>query len=235
MIKTVNNLKKEEKTYCLLIGNSRWHWASKEKTQWEFFHTLPKSEILESPIDKWAAVGNIPNHIALKSEDEIQIKNIPLLNLPDWLGIDRALGGWNAFQKAKQMGAHKKGVLVADAGTVLSLTCITANGEFGGGQLIPGFNLQMSLMANQTKNLKNPLNKYLPISKFPISTNDAMLRGSFQSLIGTILEAQKDAEMPLWLCGGDSEILCDDLIQRKVELNHYPNLVLEGLVNLKKN
>ena len=25
----------------LMIGNTRWHWASKIKKDWKFFHTLP--------------------------------------------------------------------------------------------------------------------------------------------------------------------------------------------------
>ena len=38
---------------------------------------------------------------------EITLKDIPLLNTPEWLGIDRALGSWGAFQKAKSKGERR--------------------------------------------------------------------------------------------------------------------------------
>ena len=86
----------------------------------------------------------------------------PLKKIPNWIGIDRALGGWGAFQQAKCKGMHAKGLLLADAGTIFSLTKITANGEFAGGQLVAGLNLQRSTMASKTLKLAKPNNNYLP-------------------------------------------------------------------------
>ena len=56
-----------EKNY-LMIGNTRWHWASKRKKDWKYFHTSP------NPIEfkakdysqlTWASVGSIPENIKL--------------------------------------------------------------------------------------------------------------------------------------------------------------------------
>ena len=46
-----------------------------------------------------------------------------------------------------------RGLLLVDAGTVLSLTRVTADGCFGGGQLIPGYRLQLQAMADANPRL----------------------------------------------------------------------------------
>ena len=59
-----------------------------------------------------------------------------------------------------------------------------------------------------------------------------MKRGSIQALTGTILNAQKACNLPLWLCGGDANILLKELQKNDMEVNYSPNLVMEGMVNL---
>ena len=155
--------------------------------------------------------------------------------MPSWLGIDRALAGWGAFQEAKFSGMESDGLLVADAGTVLSITRITANGEFAGGQLIAGLHLQRSAMANGAKNLDDPGPPSTNTDQFPITTAEAMLRGSFQALVGTLMEAKKLAKMPIWLCGGDAEILFEYLKGRISDLYVCPDLILEAMVKIDLN
>ncbi len=220
---------------CLLIGNSRWHWALKHKNQWQFIHTTPDNKTLRQLRGarlRWAAVGPVPSHNSLKEKFRIDICNVPPINLPPWLGIDRALGAWGAFQQAKISQTHAKGLLVADAGTVLSLTKVNAHGEFTGGQLVGGLGLQIAAMVNGAEKLTNPQLQTIPKQQFPTSTPEAMMRGSFQALIGTILEAQRAAEMPIWLCGGDSPLLFEALKARGSDVVHHPNLVLEGMVDI---
>ena len=222
--------------FGLVIGNTRWHWAIKKENEWLFIHTPPeinKFNQIKNDLWRWAAVGPIPKEITLDQSKAIAIKDIPLKNLPTWLGIDRALGSWAALQKAKRQNLHKKGILIADAGTILSMTLISANGEFLGGQLLPGLQLQRSAMSNGTENLQ-PMNRTdIPQVMFPISTEEAMLRGSFQAIFSSLLEAQKELDAPLWLCGGDSEIFFQYLKDRDINVYHHPNLVLEGLVEIQ--
>ncbi len=221
----------------LLIGNSRWHWATKKNDTWHFSHTKPNPKQIEAlamTLDAWAAVGPIPNNVSLNPNKRLNIKDIPLKNSPPWLGIDRALAGWGAFIKAKAAGVHTSGLLVADAGTVLSLNRITASGEFDGGQLIPGLQLQLTSMSNGAKNLQSqPFKPSHKPELFPFKTDEAMQRGCLQALVGTILEAKRQTKMPLWLCGGDAPVLINELIQRSVDLKHHPNLVLEGMVAIQ--
>ncbi len=220
---------------CLLIGNTRWHWAIQERSTWRFLHTDANTKILKDfncQLWKWAAVGSIPQTIHLEEEKCIKNSDIPLLKLPNWVGIDRALAGWEAFQKAKAKNLHSKGILIADAGTILSMTRITSNGEFAGGQLIAGLQLQLKAMATGTKNLKTIQHVFLPKHNFPICTEEAMLQGSFQALLGAILKAQKKSNMPLWLCGGDSKIFYKHLKKYDLDLHHCPNLGLEAMIKI---
>ncbi len=220
---------------CLLIGNSRWHWAIKKTNQWDFVHTSPKPHTFASNKESllaWAAVGPIPSEISLNPTLRLSTQDVPLLNLPHWLGIDRALAGWGAFQKAKTSNISSSGILIADAGTILSLTRITVDGAFAGGQLVPGLRLQLTAMADGALNLKDPGLSLFNTPKFPLKTGEAMQRGSLQSLLGTIVEALREEQMPIWLCGGDAPILYEELKQRNIKVFHHPNLVLEGMVDL---
>ncbi len=224
------------KKYCLLIGNSRWHWAIKEKEKWNYLHTAPNA--IKLPKDKyellnWAAVGTIPKDILLDPKKSIQIKDIPLSKVPTWIGIDRALTGWAALEQAKAQRLNSRGVIVADAGTVLSITRITANGEFAGGQLIAGLQLQLNAMANGTENLKQVKKKDIPNEDFPFSTEDAMLKGTFETLLSSLYKIQKKTNIPLWLCGGDSELLYDQLKEFEIDLHLFPDLGLEAMTKIK--
>ena len=224
-----------QKKCCLLIGNSRWHWAIEEKDKWSFFHTSPNSNTLKErncSLWKWASVGPMPKQLDLDPKKCIKIKDIPLLKLPEWIGIDRALTGWEAFQKAKAKKLHSQGILIADAGTVLSITKITGNGEFAGGQLLAGLQLQLNAMSSGTQNLKKIKETYIPSNHFPISTEEAMLKGSFQALLVALIDVQRKANVPLWLCGGDSELFFDHLQKYQLNLHHEPDLGLEGMIKI---
>ena len=219
----------------LLIGNSRWHWALNKNDKYEYLHTKPNSQkikLLNRNLYKWAAVGPIPSGINLNPKDRITIKDIPLMNLPSWIGIDRALSAWYARVKSLEDKSAQTGVLVADAGTILSLTRISANGSFLGGQLIAGLKLQLLAMTKGAENLEDPgLIKKIP-EMFPSLTDEAMKRGSIQALTGAIIEAQRASKMPLWLCGGDSDILFKELKNYNLKLNYYPDLVMEAMIKL---
>ena len=186
------HLKVEIIRRCLMIGNSRWHWAEQHSKKWHFTHSAPdpyKLNHLDKPLFSWAAVGPIPSNATLDPNKQIKLKDIPLQKLPLWLGVDRAIGAWGAYRKAKEANLMHSGLLVADAGTVLSLTKITANGEFDGGQLIAGLRLQLGAMAQGTKDLNDPGLGTVTTNIFPFSTSEAMRRGSVQAIVGSLIDA----------------------------------------------
>jgi type III pantothenate kinase len=148
------------------------------------------------------------------------------------LGIDRALAGWGAW-RANQ---NRVGVLVVDAGTVLSLTRISADGSFSGGLLAAGYGLQLRAMGEATAGLTatSPLvMEPKGAELFPFETQAAMRSGAQQSLVGLIRQAHAQSPWPIWLCGGDSPQLLPKLQEQLgMEVLHAPNLVMEAMVEL---
>ncbi len=222
---------------CLLIGNTRWHWAENAGGSWEFSHTLPdpaRIKFAKIHLDAWASVGDLPSELSLDPVHRLSLQDVPIRQAPTWLGIDRALAAWGALQRAKEHGLDKAGILVADAGTVLSLTRVTAEARFNGGQLAAGLRMQLSSMAQGAKQLDDPgFEGELTNEFFPQETSEAMRRGSLQALVGILFQAQREAKLPIWLCGGDAPLLLDHLKERNIDFAHHPHLVLEGMVDVQ--
>ena len=220
---------------CLLIGNSRWHWAERRgASHWIYQHEAASPEELDAPsyLLAWAAVGRIPSHSSLQSSRRLNLSQIPLQGIPPWLGIDRALAGWGAWRANE----NRFGVLVVDAGTVLSLTRISADGSFSGGLLAAGYGLQLRAMSEATAGLTATSPLVLDPKKaetFPFETQAAMRSGAQQSLVGLICQAHAQSPWPIWLCGGDSPQLLPRLQEQLgMDVIHAPNLVMEAMVEL---
>ena len=223
-----------EKNY-LMIGNTRWHWASKIQEDWKYFHTTPNPiEFKDKNYSElsWASVGPIPENIKLCHSKKINLDDVPLINLPSNLGIDRALASWSAYKKQSSSKRKEEDLIVIDAGTIMSVTKITKKGEFGGGQLISGLRLQLSSMANGSLNLDNPIIKKIPIETFQYETKNAMIRGAINGLLGIILQTFEETKLPIWICGGDAPIILNELKNTNIDIKHYPNLVLEGMIDI---
>jgi len=219
----------------LMIGNTRWHWATKIKEDWKYFHTTPNPiEFKDKNYSElsWASVGPIPENLALCPSKKINLDDVPIINLPSNLGIDRALASWSAYKKQSSFKSKEKDLVVIDAGTIMSVTKITKKGEFAGGQLISGLRLQLSSMANGALNLDNPNINKIPIETFQHETKNAMLRGAINGLLGLILQTFEETKSPIWICGGDAPIILNELRNKNIDINHCPNLVLEGMIDI---
>ncbi len=229
----------------LLIGNSRWHWALADGNGGEggptevglrFVHLPPPTSAVEPPL-AWAAVGPVPPEAALSAGSRLQLDDVPLVGSPPWLGIDRALAGWWA---ARLWGVP---VLVADAGTVLSLTRVDGRGRFTGGRLMAGAALQLGAMGSGTAALPSLVGDLAAGEEdWPLATAAAMRRGVVEGLAAAVREAgrQARAQEPrcrIVLTGGDGPALLP-LLRRWPELGedaltHHPELCLEALVALR--
>ena len=213
----------------LLVGNSRLHWAKYSKNQSKFFHTKKGQKVPENiDLDQliWASVGKLPNFL-LKKENEIKTKDIQLSNLPDYFGIDRALACLAALYTIEN--PFKKDLLIADFGTILSITKLNSNGTIIGGQLLPGFLTQLKSMEQNAKNLKVPKKYDIPIKDYLINTEEAILKGVINSLTGVINSLFNPEKDILIICGGDSQLLTKSLKTQK-EIINAPNLVMEGMI-----
>ena len=214
----------------LLVGNSRLHWANYSQNQTKFFHTKKEQNFPENlDVNQliWASVGKLPN-FSLKEENEIKTKDIQLSNLPDYFGIDRALACLAALNNIEN--PLKKDLLIADFGTILSITKLNSNGSIIGGQLLPGFLTQLKSMEQNTKSLKVPKKYVIPTKDFLINTEEAILKGVINSLTGVIKNSFNPVKDILITCGGDSKFLTKFLETEKKNIINAPNLVMEGMI-----
>ncbi|BEV36831.1 type III pantothenate kinase [Synechococcus sp. M16CYN] len=217
----------------LLIGNSRWHWGERDSFGTRFDHAYPDLARLTGELSGWAAVGAVPECLSAAGKRRITLQDVPLVGCPPWLGVDRAIGAWAGWTHSLALSLDlSSGLLLADAGTILSITVLSPDGAFLGGQLIPGYRLQLSAMTKGTEAL--PTVPFAPPDeeRFPKKTVLAMRRGVFQSMVAAIREAQKACSGVLWLCGGDAKLLVAELRNTPLQVQLDPNLQLRGLFHL---
>ena len=220
-------------TCALLIGNSRWHWAHRHEDRWCFQHDEPDPQRIDTANLVWAAVGEVPAALESAQDSRLQLNDVPLQGCPPWLGVDRALGAWAAWRRQQsQVGDLDQGLLLADAGTVLSLTLLDGDGRFRGGRLMPGLRLQLQAMASGTALLPALTGQQQIDDPFPMGTSEAMGQGVMQGLVAAVVDAQQRSGACLWLCGGDAPWLEQALIQRDVSAEMDQQLQLQAMVEL---
>ncbi|MEB3247158.1 MAG: type III pantothenate kinase [Synechococcus sp.] len=223
-------------TRALLIGNSRWHWAVQqpEGHPWRFDHAAPTPQQINTTDLIWAAVGEVPEALHRLGSSRLKLEHVPLQGCPPWLGIDRALGAWGAWTRQLDRGGPAaNGLLLVDAGTVLSLTLLDRKGRFSGGRLLPGMRLQLQAMNAGTALLPVVEADAVPEQAFPIETADAMRSGVMQGMVAAVVEAQRTSGARLWLCGGDAPWLAMELSRRGLSLDLDQDLQLQAMVALR--
>lgn len=219
----------------LLIGNSRWHWACQEQGGLRGWSEPPpvrqaavrSGSAAGAPL-AWAAVGPVPVQPVLDQARRLLLADVPLGSMPPWLGIDRALAGWQAHRLSGTA------VLVADAGTALSLTRVSAGGCFAGGRLLAGAGLQLRALAAATEALPAlAVPAELPTETWPQATEQAMAAGVLRGLAAAVEQAwrearREDPDCRLWLTGGDAQALAPSL-----GVTPEPLLALQALASLR--
>ena len=218
----------------LLIGNSRWHWGERDACGMHFHHGSPDLARLDGELGGWAAVGPVPAQLTSAAlERRITLRDVPLAGCPPWLGVDRAIGAWAGWTRSLALSLDlSSGLLLVDAGTVLSITVLSPGGEFVGGQLIPGYRLQLLAMTKGTEALPEMVFAAPGQQPFPKDTVAAMRRGVLQAMVSVVRDAQKACGGMLWLCGGDAELLATELRRSYPQLQLDPELQLRGLFDL---
>ena len=221
---------------ALLIGNSRWHWAQRQGNTVRIDHGPPEPGRIGTNPPVWAAVGPVPEPLMAHQDLRICLEDVPLPKAPPWLGVDRALGAWMAWRCSQEQQLDcSRGLLLVDAGTVLSLTRVTADGCFGGGQLIPGYRLQLQAMTKRTLGLPSTpedLDQEALQEVFPQQTVAAMQRGVLEAMLASIAAAQQHAQGLLWICGGDAALLKRHWSDATELLQLEGDLQLQALLSL---
>ena len=117
----------------LLVGNSRLHWGRGEAGTFQLMerwdgHWPPWS--VHPGRLRWARVGRLPEPLQVVSNTwpaPISTPQVPLLDCPAAVGVDRALATWAAWQQSNT--STGTGTMVVDAGTALTITVVDRKGS----------------------------------------------------------------------------------------------------------
>ncbi|POZ61291.1 type III pantothenate kinase [Chromobacterium alticapitis] len=145
----------------------------------------------------------------------------------DEQGADR----WLAVLAAREI--LRGDLVVACAGTALTVETLTAEGDYLGGLILPGHGLMLQSLAQGTANLNRQLGE---VVDFPQGTQDALASGAMAALAGAI-EGQRGKlaartgrpPATVILTGGDAARIAPWLA---APLQIVDNLVLIGLLKV---
>lgn len=227
------------------IGNSRAKWARADGVELLETGSLPHRGVTDWPADLpeerpdavW--VSNVADETvsaSLVSHTEIRWGLRPhfvrgaaeacgvksAYREPERLGVDRWLACIGAFHRGDGS------VLVADAGTALTLDIVDAGGRHRGGLIAPGLSTMRSAIVGDTR-IRVELGDY-ERSWLADDTAPAVALGTLQAVLSLIENARRDLSPDrLLLTGGEADRLAPHL---GADWEHAPNLVLEGLARL---
>lgn len=250
----------------LAIGNSRLHWGWFHGTvllsswdteplqflpnaglDWQIWQQLSSAfAASREPFPELLILSVVPaqtSHWFLYPKArEIVLQDIPLSNTYGTLGVDRALALWGAGM------LYGWPLLLMDSGTALTLTGADAQGQFVGGEILPGLTLQARSLHEATAALPQvELPASLP-NRWAKDTQTAIQSGLVQNTVGGLSLAIQDwffqyPESKLVLTGGDSQRLSGYLqafqpmvlpLSWQRLLIHAPTLLLDSLATLRE-
>lgn len=160
---------------------------------------------------------------------------VPLRTLykrPEEVGVDRLLVSYGARE------LFGPPLIVVDMGTATTFNCVSKDGIFLGGLIVPG--LRTSLESLGKRGAKLPIIRDLKTAPTLIADNtvDAMKGGilfGYAALIGglvSVIEEQMGCSTKVVITGGLSELILGLL---RIQVVHEPCLLLHGLRILYKS
>lgn len=130
-------------------------------------------------------------------------------------------------------------LLVADAGSALTLDVVNAGGEFMGGNISPGLSMRFRALEEFTRCLPRVSYKEGEIPVFGLSTDEAIRAGVVRGMVAEILAAAHEAirlygAARIVLTGGHAPFLCRFLEGNGIDINCEPHLLVKGLNRILK-
>lgn len=121
------------------------------------------------------------------------------------LGVDRWLGMLASLRSAPD------GFVMVDSGTAMTIDVVNASGVHQGGYIVPGLKLMRSSLELNTK-IQLGAVKHGNYGILGQSTDDAVFSGTAMMSVSLIEEVnQRYPDLPVFLTGGDAEILAKSL------------------------
>ena len=238
------------------VGNSRMKWAMRGPSGWTARGAVANQDIGSLAVRDWQnlerparAVGvNVAGEAArVRVEGQLGRWRLPV----EWLTATTEAGGvFNRYQVPSQLGADRwvslvaarrravaanesvpRGCVVANVGTAVTIDALDGDGVFRGGLILPGIDLMLRALADNTAGLRKPPGSF---HDFPTTTADALFSGAVQAACGAIEQMRSRVrghgpEVTCYLAGGSAPDLAPHLAA-PVEL--VENLVLEGVLVL---
>jgi type III pantothenate kinase len=238
------------------VGNSRMKWAMRGPGGWTARGALAIQDIGSLAVREWQnlerpvrAVGvNVAGEAArVRIEGQLSRWRVPV----EWLSATAEAGGvHNSYENPGQLGADRwvsliaarrravaaheadpRACIVVNAGTAVTIDALDAHGVFRGGLILPGINLMLRALADNTAALRRPHGQFQP---FPVTTPDALFSGAVQAVCGAIEQMRwqlrnDGGEITCYLAGGSAPDIAPHLAPR---VEHVDNLVLEGVLVL---
>lgn len=157
---------------------------------------------------KLASIETLEEPVAVVGED-IPLPLPTSLSEPEAIGVDRLCCAAAAFGRLQQA------CVVVDVGTAITIDCVSEDGEFLGGAILPGMRMQARALHSGTAQLPE-VELTSPTWVFGRNTQEAILSGIVNGVRGAVRErveayATELRKWPLVICtGGDAELLGDD-------------------------
>lgn len=211
-----------EKNIESLFGKA---WEKIAKPQRVIVCSVSSPERLHA-LEQWVWTRwSVTPHIVRPQVEQLGVKN--LYRNPQQLGADR----WVALIGVR--GLTGSAACVVDAGTAVTVDALSTNGEFLGGAIFPGLQLQRGSLVRGTQAIsategnatKNPGR----------STEDGVVAGTLYGLAGAVERLIEEYRrtlgepMKIFLTGGDASELAAHL---RVSVTTVPDLVLKGLARI---
>ncbi|MFC3532171.1 type III pantothenate kinase [Vogesella facilis] len=227
------------------VGNSRVKWALWDGTQLGPVTALAHDALSRLAQD-WRGLALTAVYAANVASAQVRQQIEQAAPLPvQWQRAQQtALGVRNHYRNVAEQGADRwlavlgarrllaGDVVIACAGTALTVEALTAQGDYLGGLILPGYRLMLQALAQNTANLDRAAGM---VSDFPQGTEDALATGAIDALCGAIqrmqqrLAAHSGGTPQLLLTGGDAARLAAAL---PPEARIVDNLVLYGLASV---
>ena len=125
--------------------------------------------------------GNISGIEPVGVGDDIPLP-MPLdIDHPDEIGVDRVCSAAAAYDRVKQACA------VASFGSAITIDCVSAEGHFLGGAILPGFEMAYDALHNRADALPK-VKAAEPKGAFGKNTHDAIVNGVTYGMVGALRE-----------------------------------------------
>lgn len=229
------------------VGNSRVKWAVHDGLQWREDGICSHDDIM-ALAERWRPYNTISlvyaANVASKVVEDLieKVSPIPV----NWVLPERRYGDIiNHYHNLAELGPdrwlavlaarkrEKNDVVVVSAGTALTVDCLTRDGDYLGGTILPGHALMLTGLANGTARLDQLVGS---IVDFPRSTAEAMASGVMDGLVGAVersrvrLARHTGRELPrVVLTGGGASSMAEHLAE---PVDIVDNLVIEGLLRV---